>query len=147
MACTNLGQLMYWVKNILDFSGWLSRQADLSLRTWNPPVCRQAAQRHELTSMRISSFGDTLDRNQQPLHFSLQELFLQDDTLQMLMIIWFNSGGSHQTYIRNSDFNLVVFSARRHRENYDKLSVKCDIQINVAMKCVPLEFNQAYKPV
>lgn len=97
--------------------------------------------------MRISSSGDTLGKNQQALSFSLQEVFLQDGALQMLMVIWFNSGGSHKAFIRNSDFSLVVFSARRHRESYDKLSVKRDIQINVAMKCVPLEFNQVYKPV
>lgn len=74
------------------------------------------------------------------------EMFLQDVTLQMLMNQIFNSGG-HTRLVRNSDFSLVLFSPGRHRENYDKLSVKCDIQLNVAMKCVSLEFNQACKPV
>lgn len=49
--------------------------------------------------------------------------------------------------MRNLDFRLVLVSTGRHREKYDKLSVKCDIQINVAMKSVSLEFNQACKPV
>lgn len=50
--------------------------------------------------------------------------------------------GSHQAFVRISDYSLSLFFHGRKRENYDKLSVKCDIQINVAKKRVSLNVTR-----